>query len=164
MHFPVTLEPRNCTSNSVDGGYKTSDTQKAADLTHQGGATCKFSEQFTVALVRTKKSSIYLQESNRIDHFGSFSLRKYTNENAEHSRPLLCTVQSQNEGDFCRLLVAPGRSVRAGPKGPQAAHAPEPRPEFFLIFGSVVPQTIQDSSRSGLSVSRSIQKVYMFIS
>ena len=57
---------------------------------------------------------------------------------------------------------APPRPISKQTRVPKR-HTPQSLDPNFLIFGSVVPQTIQDSSRSGLSVSRSIQKVYMFI-
>ena len=39
--------------------YKRQDAHKGIDFRHQGGATCKFSGQFTVELVRTKNRTFH---------------------------------------------------------------------------------------------------------
>ena len=41
--------------------YKRQDVHEGIDFGHPGGATCKFSGQFTVELVRTKKRTFYLR-------------------------------------------------------------------------------------------------------
>ena len=81
------------------------DAHEGIDFRHQGGATCKFSGQFTVELVCTKNRKFYLRNLAKSIVLTQVKWLKHQTENAARLPPLLWTVVNQIEVDFRRFLV-----------------------------------------------------------
>ena len=68
--------------------------------------------------MNTKNHKFRSRDSTKVQTCSWIIRIKYETENAAHYPPTFSTQHSQKLIDFRRFLVAPGRSVRAGPIGP----------------------------------------------